>query len=37
MHPHNSGLAVRIFLKILPNEKGQQVDESSNNGFYQKN
>ena len=30
-HPHNSGSAVRIFFKILPNEKGQQVDESNNN------
>ena len=22
-HPHNSGSAVRIFFKILPNEEGQ--------------
>ena len=33
--PHNSGSAVRIFL-ILHNEKDQQVDESNNNGLYQK-
>ena len=35
-HPHNSGSAVRIFFLILHNEKGQQLDESNNNGLYQK-
>ena len=37
MHPHNSGSAVIIFLKFCTNENGQQVDESNNNGLYQKN
>ena len=27
----------KIFLKILRNEKGQQVDDSNNNGLYRKN
>ena len=35
-HPHNSGSAVRIFFLILHNEKGQQLDESNNNGLYRK-
>ena len=34
-HP-NFGTAVRFFFSIFHNEKGQQVDESSNNGMYQK-
>ena len=36
VHPHNSGHKVRIFFKILFNEKGQQVDESNNKGLYPK-
>ena len=36
VHPDNSGSTVRIFLKILYNEKGWEVDESNNNGLYQK-
>ena len=35
-HPHNSRYLSKIFLKILHNKKGQQVDESNNNGLYQK-
>ena len=35
-HPHNSESAVRIFLNFEnENEKGQEVDEGNNNGFYQ--
>ena len=36
VHPHNFGSTVRIFLNILYNEKGRKVDESNNNGSYQK-
>ena len=35
-HPYNSGWAVIIFFLILHNEKGQQADESNNNGLYEK-
>ena len=35
-HPHNWICCKKIF-KILHNEKGQYVDESNNNGLYQKN
>ena len=37
VHPYNTRSAVRIFYKILPDEKGQQVGESNNNGLFQKN
>ena len=36
VHRHNSGFTVVFFKKILHNEKGQQVDESNDNGLYQK-
>ena len=29
-------IGCKNFMKILHNEKGQQVDESNNNGLYQK-
>ena len=29
-----AAFAVRIFFQILHNEKGQQVDESNNNGLH---
>ena len=35
-HPHNSGSAVRIVLKILNNENCQQVDERNDNYLYKK-
>ena len=30
-------IGCKNFMKILHNEKGQQVDESNNNGLHQKN
>ena len=36
VHPNNSGFTVRIFFKILRNEKGQSVDESGINNFPKK-
>ena len=36
MHPHNSLILCKNFLKILHNEKGQYLDESNNNCLYQK-
>ena len=36
VHPHNSGPTIRNFLKILHIEKGQQIDESNNDGLYLK-
>ena len=33
----SSQLCCENFFKILHKEKGQQVDESNNNGLYQKN
>ena len=35
-HPNNSGSALRMFFKILLNEKGQQVDENDINIFFRK-
>ena len=37
MHPHNSGSALRIFLKNLHNESGQEVGPSYVNGLSAEN